>query len=177
MNRIIFTLFILILVKTTINAQNIFPQKVDGCNFSNFCLDCGEPKATYDTSTFNKFIDAINAKYNFKGGQGQIGLQVLVDSLGKGCVLSHTDTSNNQITKDLIQYLNNCKWNSAIENRKAINSSINVYFKISNDKITGQIQRVDITDMRENMSNPGKPEIYNKVYQYTNSSLNIWATK
>jgi ligand-binding sensor domain-containing protein len=174
MNRIIFTTLSLILSLSNLNGQNVFPQKVDNCSLSQFCLDCGELKATYDPAEFAKILDSVNAKYNFKGGKGQIGLQVLIDSSGKGCVLSHTDASNNQITKDLIQYLNSCKWNPAIDNHKPANSSINVFFKIADDKLTGQIHRVDIDAMNENMSNPGGPEVYNKSYPYKNSLLSSY---
>ena len=174
MNRIVITSLSLILLLAKLNGQSIFPQKVDGCDLSEFCLDCGKPKATYNTDDFIKITDAINTKYDFKGRNGQIQLQVLVDSSGKACVLSHTDGANSQLTKDLIQYLNNSKWSPAIENDRSVNSSINILFKISDGKLLGQIKRIDIEDMTENMSNPGDPEIYNKSYQYKNAALNTY---
>lgn len=174
MRRIICITLSFILIFTKINGQNLFPEKVDGCQFSSFCLDCGDPKATYDEDSFNKIINALNTKYNFKGGSGQVILQVVIDSSGKGCVLSHNDASKNALTMDLIQYLDNCKWNAAIEDHKAVSSSINIVFKLSNDKLSGEIQRVDIEAMTENMSNPGTPEIYNKTYQYKNPSLSSY---
>lgn len=171
MNRLKFITIFFVLFYTKLNGQNVFPQKVEGCNLSQFCLDCGEPKAGYNPDAFIQITDSLNTKYNFKGGSGKIGFQLLVDSLGKGCVLSHTDASNSQITKDIIKYLNDCKWNSAIENNKAVNSSINVFFEVLHDKLSGQIQRVDIEEINENMKNPGTPVIYNKTYKYNNNSL------
>ena len=164
--------FIILFTKT--EGQNLFPEKLDGCNVSAFCLDCGDPKATYDEDSFNKIISAMNAKYNFKGASGQVVFQVLVDSLGQGCVLSHNDASKSPITLDLIQYLNSCKWKAAIDDNKPTASSINVVFKLSDDKLSGEIQRVDMEALNDNMSNPGTPEIYNKTWHYNNPSLSSY---
>ena len=49
-----------------ISSQNIFPQKVEGCTIEQFCLDCGEPRANYETVSFEKMILTLNKKYNFK---------------------------------------------------------------------------------------------------------------
>jgi hypothetical protein len=155
-------------------AQNIFPQKIEGCNTSEFCLDCGDPKAGYDVQDFDKMISDLNATYHLKGVSGKLGFQVLVDSTGHPCVLSHTDKKKNKITLDAIARLNQCRWTPAMDHGKLVSSSVNVVFDISNGKLTGGIQRVDIQAMNENMSNPGTPDIYNKTYKYTNSSLNSY---
>ncbi|WP_172623204.1 ligand-binding sensor domain-containing protein [Flavisolibacter ginsenosidimutans] len=155
-------------------AQNVFPQKVEGCNTSQFCLDCGEVQATYDADAFKDISNKINAKYNFKNGKGSVAFQVLVDSFGKGCVISHTDAMNSQISKDLIVLLNGCKWLPAKDANKATSSSINVVFEVSNGQLAGYIQRVDTKAMSENMSNPGTPEIFNKHYKYKNVSLPLY---
>jgi hypothetical protein len=162
------------LILTKVIGQNLFPEKVEGCKVSSFCLDCGDPKAAYDEDSFNQIINAVSAKYNFQGASGEITLQVLVDSSGKACVLSHNDASKNALTLDLIQYLDNCKWTAAIDDSKPVASSINVVFKLAGDKLSGAIQRVDIDAMNENMSNPGTPEIYNKTFQYKNPSLSSY---
>src|SRR5437870_2859413 len=83
-----------------LKAQNVFPVKLEGCNTSQFCLDCGDPKANYDQADFDKLVTTLNSKYKLKGISGKIGFQVLVDSLGKPCVLSHTDQQSNKITLD-----------------------------------------------------------------------------
>lgn len=165
------------LMLTKVNGQNLFPEKVEGCQISSFCLDCGDPKANYDEDSFNQIINTISAKYNFKGASGEITFQVLVDSSGKACVLSHNDASKNALTLDLIQQLNNCKWKAAIDDKKPVASSINVVFKLADDKLSGAIQRVDLDAMNDNMSNPGTPEIYNKTFQYKNPSLSSYEIK
>jgi hypothetical protein len=164
-------LFILLFATSKLISQNIFPQKLDSCHFEQFCLDCGEPRANFDISSFEKVLQTLNAKYNFKGGKGRIGFQVVVDSTDKGCVLSHTDPTTNRLTKDIIQLLNSCQWIAALDKDKKVNSSINVDFLVANDKISGRILRVDHESLNENMNNPGTPEIYNKSYKYNNSHL------
>jgi len=173
---------LLLLAIVRLHSQNLFPQTVDGCHLSQFCLDCGDPQATYESSAFMKVADLMNSKYNFKGGKGQIMLQVLVDSLGKGCVISHTDASKSSLTQDLINNLNQCTWNPAMENNKAVNSSINILFQIVDDKLTGSVERVNQQNLNENMSNPGTPVVYNKSFNYKNPSLNsyefsVWQKK
>ncbi|MGN6267990.1 MAG: hypothetical protein ACTHM5_20100 [Ginsengibacter sp.] len=174
MRRITCIIVPFILLITRANGQNLFPVKVEGCAVSAFCLDCGDPKATYDEDSFNQIIKAINTKYNFKGASGQIVLQVLIDSSGNGCVLSHNDASKNSVTLDLIQYLDHCKWKPAVKDSKPVASSINVAFKLNNDQLSGEIQRVDLEAFNDNMSNPGTPEVYNKTYHYENPSLSSY---
>ena len=174
MRRITCILLSIILILTRVNGQNLYPVKVEGCAVSTFCLDCGDPKATYDEESFSEVIKAMNTKYNLKGASGQIALQVLIDSSGNGCVLSHDDASKNALTLDLIQYLDHCKWKTAIDENKPVASSINIIFKLSNDQLSGEIQRVDMDAFNDNMSNPGTPEVYNKTYHYKNPSLSSY---
>jgi len=98
--------------------------------------------------------------------------QVLVDSVGQGCVLSHTDVSNSLVTKGIIGYLNTCTWHPAIENGKPTRSSINILFSITDGKISGELQRVDSKAFFTNMRSNGAPTIYNKTYTYANPNLN-----
>ncbi len=165
-------LFIILAVK--LQAQNVFPQKLEGCGLSRFCLDCGNPKATYDTASFMAMTDALNNKYHFNSGSGKTGFQVLVDSDGVACVISHTDATNSQITKKIIKELGDCKWIPALDHDKPVTASINVFFQVSNGELTGQIERVDIGAMSENMKTPGTPQVYNKSYTYTNPSLSSY---
>jgi len=84
MNKLPSLIVFLIFLSIKLHGQNLFSNKVEGCNLSEFCLDCGEPKANYDIASFNKLISSLNSKYNFKGAKGKSGFQILVDSLGKG---------------------------------------------------------------------------------------------
>jgi ligand-binding sensor domain-containing protein len=170
-------LLLLNLLYGTLFAQNIFSQKVEGCNPPHFCLDCGDPKAAFDPADFASIIERINKTFKFGNSKGAIMFQVMVDSAGQGCVLSHTDASHSQVTKGLIGYLNVCKWMTAMQNGKAVSSSINVLFTVADGKMTGKADRVDFNAFKTNLRTVGEPTIYNKQYQYTNPSLNTYEFK
>lgn len=168
---IISTLMVVSCTLIKAHAQNLFPKMVDSCHVQSFCLDCGNPKATYDSVSFSEIPKKIAAAYNIASARGGIMFQVMVDSLGIGCVISHTDVSNNRITQDIVKYLNACKWVPAVEKGKTVRSSINVLFRFADGAVTGSIERVNNEQMTTSMRNPGTPTIYNRNYTYTNPSL------
>jgi len=171
LTRTLFLLTFVSICSTPLSSQNIFKVKVQGCNTDRFCLDCGDPKATYNEADFQKIISTLNSNYNFKGMRGKIAFQVLVDSLGRPCVLSHTDESKNKFTLDAVQYLNQCSWTAAIDNGIPVRASVNVVFSFEDGRLTGFIQRVDSKNMIANWRNADERVIYNKNYQYSNPSL------
>jgi hypothetical protein len=168
------TIFILMTAFSfNLNAQNLFPVKLDNCVTSKFCLDCGDIKAGYVEKDFKKLEDRLRKSLNLSGISGSVKFQVLVDSKGKGCVLSHTDPSNNTITLNIIDELNKFnKWTPAMkENIKEEKSSINIIFTIKDNDISGQIERVDMTAFKKSFDRPRSPEIFNKDYVYKNENL------
>lgn len=141
------TLFILFIGSAFhANAQNLFPVKTDNCKAESFCLDCGDIKAGYDDQEFAKLEKKLNKELYLRGMGGGIKLQVLVDSNGQACVLSHTDESSNPVTLKIIEELNKFrKWTPAITNgKKEEKASINLSFVIEKRKLSGQIERVDL---------------------------------
>lgn len=162
---------LLILASINLSAQNIFKEKVEGCKTDQFCLDCGTPKANYDSTAFNELIIKITNKYKITGGSGAVMFQVLVDPAGNGCVLSHTDGSHSAITADFIAGFNSIKWIPALQKGKAIKSSINVLITLADSKLTGQIKRVDTKEFISSTKSADPPTIYNKQYRYSNSNL------
>jgi hypothetical protein len=174
LTRILFVLTFVSICSTPLLSQNLFKVKVEGCNTDRFCLDCGSPKASYDEAGFSGIISSLNSKYNLKGVRGRIAFQVLVDSLGQPCVLSHTDESKNRITLDIIQYLNTCRWTAAIDDGKSVRSSVNVIFSIGDGRLTGSIERVDQNNLSANIRSFDTPVIYNKRYKYENPSLGTY---
>ena len=91
MKKISIIYFVAFLTINLSYAQNLFPTKLENCRTEKFCLDCGDEKASYQIDKFEKLQDRLNKSLNLKGIKGFLKLQVLVDSKGKGCVLSHTD--------------------------------------------------------------------------------------
>ena len=168
------TLFILFASLTLqANAQNLFPVKLENCKTEKFCLDCGDTKAGYDQTEFAKLQGKLNKELNLQGIKGAVKFQVLVDAKGRACVLSHTDQSNNPISLKIIEELNKFKkWTPAITSGKTEEkSSINLIFAISDNKISGQIERVDMKAFNKSFDKPNSPEIYNKTYEYKNENL------
>lgn len=177
-------LLALISLSTNIFSQNIFPVKLNNCKTDHFCLDCGDTKAGYDEKEFQKVNDKLSKSLNTKSISGGIKLQVLVNSKGKACVLSHTDQSNNIITQKIIEELNDFKyWTPAITNNvKEEKASVNVAFLIKDNSIKGGIERVDMNAFKKSFDVPRKPEIFNKDYTYKNENLNnykitVWNSK
>ena len=153
-----------------LSAQNLFLQKVEACNTSNYCMDCGDPKATCDQVILDNICEKIFLKYILGTFKGSVTFQVLVDSTGFGCVLSHTDITNSPPTADMIRYLNGFLWRPAKVNGKAVTSSVNVIFRIADGRISSQIQRMDLTELKP----PGDPIVYNKTAIYANPSLKTY---
>ncbi|HTI08360.1 MAG TPA: hypothetical protein VL832_07375 [Puia sp.] len=168
----LFFLLSFFFIPDKIFSQNLFPVKLNTCETSQFCLDCGEPKAGYDEAEFSKLLAGLTAAHNLKGIRGMIKLQVLIDSLGKGCVLSHTDKSNNPITLDIIDKLNNFGfWKAAVVREGSRKSSVNLSIEVKDGALSGHIERVDQEAFLASFDHPRDPEIYNKSYTYTNPSL------
>lgn len=179
------TLFILFASLTLqANAQNLFPVKLENCKTEKFCLDCGDTKAGYDQNEFAKLQDKLNKELKLQGIKGAVKFQVLVEAKGRACVLSHTDQSNNPISQKIIEELNKLKkWTPAVTNgKKEEKSSINLIFVINDNKISGQIERVDMNTFKKSFDNAKSPEIFNKAYDYKNENLKnykitVWNSK
>lgn len=154
-------------------GQNLFPVKLDNCNTSSFCLDCGDIKGGFEENQFQEMLDKVESKINLKGVSGSVYFQVLVDAKGKGCVLSHTDQSNSYITKTLIQNLNKFKyWTPATtDGITEDKTSINLIVTIKDNNLSGLIERVSIPAFKESLRGSRPPEIYNEHYTYKNEHL------
>lgn len=150
-----------------LRAQNLFLEKIDICDTASFCMDCGSPRATCAQFTIDQLCDKINRKYMLTEARGSLTFQVLVEPSGFPCVLSYTDITNSPLTADLIRLLNGCIWKPAKVNGKPVSASVNINFKIGNARITGEMQRMDLSELKP----PGNPTIYNKNAVYNNPSL------
>lgn len=154
-----------------IAAQNLFTEKTNICNITNFCLDCGEPKARTDDFTLNYICERINRRYTFGNGAMMIKFQVVISSTGMSCVYSHTDATHSQLTNELIVGLNTALWKPAMVNGKPVDASVNVLFSIANGKISARIVRMDLDELKP----ADKAIVFNTAYKYTNPSLNNYS--
>jgi len=179
-----FLTFLIITISTINNAQNLYPKKLDNCITTQFCLDCGDIKANVNKEKLEKLIANLVSTNNLKGIKGRVLFQILVDSTGKGCVLSHTDVSDNIISRNIVLALNNfdgfipAKSKEKTEQR----ASFNMSFDINDGTMTGKVERVDMEAFKKSFDKPNSPEIYNKDYEYKNENLKnykitVWNSK
>jgi len=164
---------LLSIILFNVKAQNLFPNKLDNCVTERFCLDCGDEPAGYDSVQFVKLIVNLNQSNDYSRISGVVLFQLLIDSLGNGCVLSHTDKSNSKISRDIVKNFNEfrgwipAKTKGKIEGR----ASINLFVQIKDGILTSKIQRVDQKAFMKSFDHPVSPEIYNKDYVYKNEHL------
>jgi hypothetical protein len=174
--RILFLIFFISLLSPTSQAQNIFPVKLSNCEASRFCLDCGEIKATVDAIKLDELTTQLTSKLNLRGISGIVKFQILIDSTGKGCVLSHTDLSKSLLTDRIVTALNNFngfispKTNGKTEER----TSFSMIFEIRNQVIIARVERVDMAAFKKGFDRPRDPEIFNKKYKYKNKNLRTY---
>ncbi|MDB5147701.1 MAG: hypothetical protein JWQ57_1721, partial [Mucilaginibacter sp.] len=165
--RILFICLFIFILPSALSAQNLFLQKVEMCNTANYCMDCGDVKASCDQLAIDFVAARINNRYLLKDATGSITFQVLVDERGYSCVLSHNDAAKSALTNELITYLNGCIWKPAKIDGKPVAASVNVVFRFISGAAYGQVQRMDLEEMKP----PGDPTIYNKNVIYANPSL------
>lgn len=171
-------------VSNLISAQNLFPKKLTNCITEHFCLDCGDIKAIVEQEKFDKLIEALTSANNLRNIKGKVMFQILIDSMGKGCVLSHTDVMENTISKNIIAALNSFDgFIPAMQKGEKIDrTSINMVFEIKDEKIIAKIERVNMKAFEASFDRPQSPEIYNTKYAYKNKNLKkyritVWDTK
>lgn len=140
----IYLLLVLLVTFSSAFAQNIFPKKYTDCNTTRFCLDCGDTKVTVDSTAFATMFKEVNSKAYVNNLQGNIMVQVLVDSLGQSCVLSHTETKGHIVTDKIVMALNDFRgWKPAItKGKKEELVSICVLVTIKEGEITGRVERM-----------------------------------
>lgn len=168
----IFALVLILNFYNTLYAQNLFPQNVDNCDPESFCLDCGDIKANFDLDKFNRAKVSIEEKY--KNLKGTINFQMIINTKGKACVLSHTDATNNPLTQELVVLLNNFDgWICpTFKEKKEDFVSFIFSISISNGKLEGKVERIDMKNFMEGFDYPLDPEIENTSFVYKNEHLN-----
>lgn len=172
MNKTGLTIF-LVFFSTLLHAQNLFPKKNDNCLTEQFCLDCGEIKANVDNPKLTALITQLSSSNNLKGLKGKVMFQILVDSTGKGCVLSHSDVSDHPVSQSITRALNSFTGFTPAKSKDKTEGrvSFNMSFEIANEKMIAKVERVDANAFKKSFDKPRSPEIYNKDYAYKNENL------
>lgn len=155
---------------TALRAQHLLPVKMNNCVTERFCLDCGDVKADVDKAKFDQFLKTLNAANNTNQVGGKILFQVLLDSTGKGCVLSHSDIGKTPFAGIIATGLNDFDGYipAVTKGVKEERTSFEMLFEFNDGKITGRVKRVEMASL---VAVNSGPEIVNKTYDYRNDEL------
>lgn len=135
-------LLTMLLVTATLKAQHLYPEHYS-FKGSRFCLDCGDPKAMPPDDICTRLLKAFNKKA-IKNIEGDIYVQVLIDSEGKAQLVSADNQSNVTSKKLRLQKaINSIKWSPAVYDDKDNNQSVQLLLAFHNGAIA--IRRVTIT--------------------------------
>lgn len=75
-------------------AQELFPEKYNDCVSDRFSLEKDTSQVKVDISRFiNKFQEKIGSKL-FKKLNGELSLQIIIDTLGNPCLMSTENKTN-----------------------------------------------------------------------------------
>ncbi len=161
MNKIAIVLsFILILITFELNAQNLYDEKFENCNLTNFCLDCGDIKAKPQPTILDEIVNNLD-KSNFSKTTGTIEVQILIDENGKPCLVSAKNNTNISSKKlNLQKAINNMSyWIPAISQNEKERSSVSIILEIENGVIKKVNRRTFDTKNQSNMKSEGTPNM------------------
>jgi len=140
-------------------GQNLYTQKFDDCKLSEFCLDCGDPKAEMPL-TFKQEVAKFLDSKSLQKVNGKIEIQILIDAFGKPCLLSANNQTNIESNKlNLQRAINNTSvWKPAISENKATQSSVALLLTFSDGDFTVKRRIFDFTNLT-NEKTVGTPEV------------------
>ena len=152
-------IFILNFISILSFGQNLYTQKFDNCKLSNFCLDCGEIKAEIPQTFKEEFIKSLGSK-NLNKVNGEIEIQILIDSFGKPCLLSADNRTNIKSNKLNLQKAVNSTsvWKPAISEKNVSQSSVSLLLTFENGDFSIKRKIFDFTNAT-NEKTVGTPEV------------------
>lgn len=152
-------IFFLTLISTWSFGQHLYTEKFDNCKLSSFCLDCGEPKAEMPQTFNQELLKNLDSKSLLKI-TGDIEIQILIDSLGKPCLLSATNQTNVKLNKlNLQKAVNNTSfWKPAISENLPTQSSVSIVLNFENGNLSIKRRVFDFTN-NTNGKSVGTPEV------------------
>lgn len=154
-----FLIGLLFLTLQTVFGQHLYPEKYDNCKLSRFCLDCGNPKAELPDEAAKTILHGLNQK-SLKKIQGLIKVQILVDSLGKPCLLSSENRTNIASRKlGLEEAINSMPgWTPSMKGGKAQSASVSLELVFQNGKFG--LRRIEFDFSKNtNFKSVGTPDV------------------
>lgn len=102
-----------LLMIPSLKGQYLYPEHYK-VKIETFCLDCGNPHAMPPQNIVNQFVKLFNKKA-LQTIEGDIRIQILVDSTGKAQLLSADNQSNVSSKKlNLQKAVNSVRWTPAV---------------------------------------------------------------
>ena len=145
--RKIIIIILALLASSSLSAQYLYPEHYKE-KISSFCLDCGDPKAMPPDDMLQQMLLEFNKKAVLKV-EGDIYIQVLVDSVGNARLLSADNRTNVKSKKlRLRQAVNAIHWTPAGDGGT---QSVQLLLSFYDDKIS--VQRLTMT-FRDSESHP-----------------------
>ena len=140
-------LFLALLICSTVSAQYLYPEHYKE-KISSFCLDCGNPQAMPPDDMLQQMWLEFNMKAALKV-EGDIYIQVLVDSVGNARLLSADNRTNVKSKKlRLRQAVNAIRWTpSSADGTQSVQLQLSFY----NDRFS--VRRLSMT-FRDSESHP-----------------------
>ncbi|MBP5327969.1 MAG: hypothetical protein J6Y98_08670 [Bacteroidales bacterium] len=154
-------------------AQYLYPEHYLE-KVSAFCLDCGEPQAMPPSDYPQRFMMLLNEKA-LKKIEGDIYVQILVDSTGKAQLLSADNQSNVSSKKLNLQHaINNIHWTPAGGENTMGYQSVQLLIRFKDDMLYMQRLNMSFGDKQPVDKKDQKDKSHThtfKVYNTANSSL------
>ncbi len=114
-------MLIMTLATIGLKAQYVYPEKFDHCYLDEFKFEETEIIAEVDDE---KLKEAIIAGWDSKmlnKGEGNLGLQILVDRKGNSCLMSVRNDTNMKMKKmNLVENIDQLKWKGQADKISAI---------------------------------------------------------
>lgn len=157
MKNILLTLVILI---TNFGfGQHLYSEKFDDCKLSRFCLDCGDTKAEPPQNFIADLISNLDEQ-SLKKINGSIEVQILVDSIGKPCLLSAKNETNIKSKKLKLQNGINStdNWYPAISKGEVEQVSVSLLLVFENGELSINRRKFDFKN-QSNMKSVGTPDV------------------
>ena len=123
-------------------SQHVYPEVYDNCYLDEFIFEEDKILVPQDTERIKEVVTMGWDKKMFKGAEGYLGLQILIDNRGNSCLMSvRNDTSMKLKKMNLEENINNnLKWQRIAKKVSAI-----ILLEFDGDKIS--VKRLGTVDL------------------------------
>lgn len=132
-------LLVTIFVSLGVKSQHMYPIHYEGCNVHQFALEGKEIYAEKSARLLLKEIIKDIDKDVLRKSKGEIILQVLVDTIGKPCLLSAKNNLKGKIKKvNFQEIIKNTKWECPYDDDVKVTACVIIKLVFTKNKIVLQ---------------------------------------